>query len=73
MLIRIRMVRAYRVERFTHQLSVQRHPNMWSLVRSSRDFVEDEIEVLAWEGFEFLTMSIVGRTPNITYALNLIL
>ena len=47
------MVRGYRIERFSHHMTVHRREGVWSPVRSVRDFMPEELEALHREGFDF--------------------
>ena len=52
-LVRVKLLRSWRVEKFHHYLSVERLPKIWSPIKSVRDFLEVEHEALAKEGFFF--------------------
>ena len=52
-LVRVKLLRSWRVEKFHHNLSVERLPKIWSPIKSVRDFLEVEHEALAQEGFLF--------------------
>ena len=52
-LARMRLIRGYRVERYSHHLAVHRREGVWSPVRSTRDLMPEELEALHREGFDF--------------------
>ena len=52
-LARMRLIRGYRVERYSHHLAVNRREGVWSPVRSTRDLMPEELEALRREGFDF--------------------
>ena len=47
------LVRGYRIERYSHHLTVNRREGVWSPVRSTRDLMPEELEALRRENFIF--------------------
>ena len=52
-LVRVKLLRSWRIEKFHHYLAVERLPKVWSPIKSVRDFLEVEHEALTREGFLF--------------------